>query len=343
MKKFYITLLAILLVLAMVSCGQSKTENNEPSSTELTKIEDNAVTEPPVTKENEVINIGTLMGPTGMGLSKVMEDNETSKLYNFEVFQSPNDIVPKLINGELQIATIPSNLGSVVFNKTEGKIKVVGINTLGVLYILDSSGTVNTLEDLKGKTIVTSGQGAVPEYVLNYILEENGLVVGQDVNVTYLPTHQDVATKIITNEAEIVMLPEPNVSATMMQNENIKNVIDITDEWAKVTNDSMLPMGIVVATTSFLEQNTDGYNIFMTEYRNSVDFVNNNEEAPALIEKFGIVPKAPIAKMAIPNSNIVLIEGIDMEANLKTFYDILFEKDAMSVGGKVPSDEFYKK
>lgn len=333
-KKLFTTLISIAI---LTGCGSNPATTATPQA-DNKSVETQAADAVPT----GTVKVGTLMGPTGMGLAKMMEDNETSKAYEFEILANPNDMVPKITNGELDIATIPSNLASVIFNKTDGAIEVVGINTLGVLYILQNGDTVNTVDDLKGKTIYSAGQGAVPEYVLNYILANNDMKVGEDVFVEYLPTHADVSARLITGEIEIGMLPEPNVTSAMMQNPEIRNIIDITSEWARITDENNLPMGVVVATKTFLDDNEEDYERFMLDYKASIDFVNNNDGAPALIEKFKIVPKAKIAELAIPNSNIVLITGDDMESNLKEFYEIVFEANPASIGGKLPSDEFYE-
>ena len=292
----------------------------------------------------EQIRVLTLMGPTGMGMAKLISDDKNEKSeqdYTFTVASAPDQITAEVIKGNFEIAAVPVNLASVLYNKTEGKIKLAGVNTLGVLYVLENGNTINSVADLKGQTIYATGQGANPEYTLRYILTKNGIDPDNDVNIEFKAEHAELATQMTAGLVNIGMLPEPNVTSVLMNNENVRIALDLTKEWKNVSGTELV-QGCIIVSAEFAEKYPDALNTFLKEYKASVDFVNANvDEASALIEEAGIVPKAAIAKKAIPNCNIVLITGEDMKAPVSAMLNVLYESAATSVGGKLPDDGFY--
>lgn len=296
----------------------------------------------PQTKK-EKIKIAALKGPTGMGIVKLMEDNKD--LYDITLFDSPDQLVSKIVNGELDGAAVPSNLAPVLYNKTNGGIQLLGINTLGILYVVENGNTIKDIKDLKGKTIYSSGKGSTPEFVLNYILKKNGLEPDKDVKIEYKMQHSDLAAAVASKEVSIAVLPEPFVTTTKMKDTDMQIPIDLTKEYEKVSGDnSKLVMGTIIFRKDFLTKRGSDADDFLTKYKASVDFVNNNkEEAGKLIEKNGILPKAKLAEMAIPKCNIVFISAKDGKESLNKFYNVLKENDPKSIGGKLPDENFYYK
>ncbi len=297
------------------------------------------------TKETkkEKIKIAALKGPTGMGMVKLLDENKED--YEITMFDSPDQIVSKVVNGEVDGAAVPSNLAPILYSKTQGKIQLVGVNTLGILYVVENGSTLKDIKDLKGKTIYSSGKGATPEFVLNYILKKNGIDPDKDVKIEYKGQHSDVAAIVASQPGTIAVLPEPFVTTTKMKVNNLQIPIDLTKEWEKVSGpDSKLIMGTLVFNKSFIDKRGKDVDEFLTKYKSSVDFVNKNkEEAGKLIEKYAIMPKAKIAEMAIPKCNIVFISAKDGKSALNKFYEVLKESDAKSIGGKVPDENFYYK
>ena len=295
------------------------------------------------TKPVEPLEVAALNGPTGIGMVQMLEEMEGAEnpKYNIALYQSPDEIVGKVVSGELDIACVPSNLGAVLYNKTEGGIKLLGMNTLGVLYIVENGQTVQNIEDLKGKTILSSGKDSTPEFVLNYILNEAGLVPGEDVTVEFMGNHSDIASKLMAEEGTIALLPQPFVTTVLAKNENIRMAIDVNEAWNNL-NQMDLPMWIIIANANVVKDNAKGIEAFLKDYETSVKFVDENlEDAAALVEKFGIVPNAALAKVAIPKCNIVYRDSSASKDSLNKFYEILEQANPKAVGGKLPDEAFY--
>lgn len=292
------------------------------------------------------INVATLKGPTGLGMLKIIDDSEKCEVnnYNISVFNDPNNVASRLISGEVDIATIPTNMASMIYNKTNGDIKIAAINTLGVLYILSSNDNIKSIEDLKGKTIFASGKGSAPEYALKYVLTQNNLEISKDVTVEYKLDHEELASLAIAGKIDIVLLPEPFVTQVVRKNPSFKVKIDLTDEWNKITlTDNSLPMGCIAVRRQFIKENSLQFDKFLSEYENSINFLNENREIAAeLSNKYNIMPK-DVAFNAIPKCKVVFISGEEMVEKVNEFLSILFEFEPKSVGGKVPNEELYYK
>lgn len=298
----------------------------------------------------EKMNIAALKGPTAMGLVWDMNEtdvfneqvsaSENGSIYNYSIYAAPDELTPLIIKGEVDIACIPANLASVLYNKTEGEIEVLAINTLGVLYIVENGGeTVNNITDLKGKTIYASGQGSTPEYALRYLLAQNG--IADDVNIEWKTEHAECLTALTENPGSVALLPQPFVTTAMMKNEGIRVAIDLNDAWDALGTGSSLITGVCVGRKEFINAYPDAVNEFLDVYKHSVEFVNSNtDDAAALVGKYDIVPEA-VAKKALPACNITFISGEEMKAKLSGYLQVLFDSDPKSVGGKLPADDFY--
>ncbi|MBO4869275.1 MAG: ABC transporter substrate-binding protein [Clostridia bacterium] len=322
MKKIIALLLAAIMLAGTVSLVSCTQKEDKP----------------------EQIRVLTLMGPTGMGMAKLITDGKEGKNaqeYTFTVATAPDQVSAQVIKGDFEIAAVPVNLAAVLYNKTDGAVKVAGVNTLGVLYMLENGSTVNSVADLKGKTIYATGQGSTPEYALRYILTKNGIDPDKDVTVQYLAEHAELATQMTAGSVTLGMLPEPNVTSVMLNNKDVRIALDLNAEWKKVSGADMV-MGCIIVSAKFAEEHPQALKKFLEEYKASVEFANGDvDEAAAVIEAAGIVPKAAVAKKALPNCNIVLLTGKDMKTPLQGMLNVLFEAEAKSVGGKLPDDAFY--
>lgn len=296
------------------------------------------------TKEEEITaKVASLKGPTAMGMVKMMEDekNNTENDYEFMIAGSPDELTPKLVNGEVDIAAVPSNLSSILYNKTEGEVVTLGINTLGVLYIVENGNNINSIQDLKGKTLYASGKGATPEYALNYILKANGIDPEKDLTIEYKSEHTECLAAISAEEGAVAMLPQPFVTTAITKNPQIKIALDLNKEWENSTNNSLLVTGVLVARKDFVEKYPEKVSDFLNEYKESVEFTNNDiDSAAQLIGAHDIVP-AEVAKKAIPYCNITFIDGEEMKGKLEGYLNTLFEQNPESIGGKMPSEDFY--
>lgn len=296
-------------------------------------------------EEKTVIRVASLKGPTAMGLVKLMEDAsvepETLKNnYEFTIESAPDMIVPLLAKNDVDIASIPANLASILYNNT-GKVRVIAVNTLGVLYLVgDKSLSINSVEDLRNKTIYSAGKGSTPQYALEAILKGYNLVDGKDCYIEWKSEHSECVASIKNDKDALALLPQPFATAALMQNDNLSLCADLNELWKDLTGVPLIT-GCTVVTTSFLEKNKSAVDSFLAEYKKSADWVNSNiEEASLLIEKNDII-KAQIAKKAINKCNIVVWTGDEMKNSLSIYLDALYNENPKSVGGSVPSEEFY--
>ena len=290
--------------------------------------------------------VAALKGPTAMGMVKMMSD-DAGATYDFGIRAAIDEITPLLVKGEVDIAAVPANLASVLYNNTQGKIQVLAINTLGVLYIVENGSTVTSIEDLRGRTIYASGKGATPEYALNYLLTSNGIDPEKDVTLEYKSEHSECLASLLADEGSVAMLPQPFVTTAQMKQEGINVVLDMTAEWNKLQegseNPSAMLTGVVVGRTEFIQNNPEVVSTFLDSYHASVDFANANvDEAVAIIGQYDIIPEA-VAKKAVPHCSIVCIEGAEMQTLLSGYLSVLFEQNPKAVGGTLPDDGFYYK
>lgn len=294
-------------------------------------------------EQAETYEVAVLKGPTAIGFIKAWEDSdngETINTYHVTAYGTADEITAGIAKGDIDIAAVPCNLAAVLFSKTDGDISVSAINTLGVLYMVSASDEIHSVQDLKGKTIYTTGQGTTPEYTLNYILEKNGLKVGEDVKVEYKSEAAEAAAFMSQSEDGIAMLPQPYVSTVLMQNDKMKICLDMTEEWNKVSEEPLVT-GVVIARNEVVGRNTKAYEVFLKDYQDSVKYVTEHtDDAAALVEKHDIF-KAAVAKNAIPKCNITLITGEEMKKVIAAYLQVLYEANPQSVGGVMPEDSFY--
>lgn len=323
MKKTSVILLAVLWLSAVLLTGCSAKEEAQPVD----------------------VKVIALKGPTAMGLVQFMNQADSGELtdnrYSFEIAAAIDEVTPKIAQGKVDIAAVPANLASVLYNNTKGAVQVLAINTLGVLYIVESGNTITSVEELKGKTIYASGKGATPEYALHFILSQNGIDPEKDVTIEWKSEHTECLAALIAQEGAIAMLPQPFVTTAQAKSTDIRVALDLTQEWDKLSTDSSLLTGVIVARKEFVEKNPAAVKAFMEHYEASVTYVNENvEDAAKLIEQYDIVPAA-VAVKAVPNCNITFITGDEMKTKLSGYLSVLLEQNPQAVGGTLPEEDFY--
>ena len=348
LKRVFAAVTAFALCASLAGCGaaasvsESAAESAAESTAESAVEAEPAATEAPAESEatEATLRIAGLKGPTTMGLVNLMAD-EVASSYDFTMYGAADEIVPLLVKGDLDAAAVPANLAATLYNKTNGAVEVACINTLGVLYIVENGETVNSVADLKGQTIVTTGKGTTPEYVLRYVLSENGVDPDSDVTIEYCSEATEALSKVQAGKATIAMLPQPFVTSAMSQVEGLRVALDMNEEWQKVAG-SKLVTGVLVVRKDAVENDPEAFASFMEGYAASVEAANSDlEGTAALCEQYGVVAKAALAQKALPQCNIVFETGDEMKADLETYFNVLYAADPTSVGGTLPADDFY--
>ena len=339
-QKGFTTMKKVLsLVLAMVMCLSVFTAC---SSNEETDID--------VPVSTATFAIAGMKGPTTMGMTKLMKDAEVNNadeayegnVYNVEMYGTAQEINPLLIQGQLDVAAVPANVAATLYAKTEGAVQVAAVNTLGVLYMVQIGDAVQSVQDLVGKTIYTTGKGTTPEFTLRHILAENGIDPDKDVTIEFKSEATEVGALLAAAEGDMVaMLPQPYVTAVQAQNANVTVCLDMTEEWGKIS-DQQLITGVLVARKAFIEENKEAFDVFLADYAASTKYVTENiDEAAAWVAEYGIVAKEPLAKKAIPQCNITCVTGEEMKALVNNYCSVLFDQNSASVGGTMPDEAFY--
>jgi NitT/TauT family transport system substrate-binding protein len=333
-------LIAVLLVLAtmlmLASCKPEQPNNNENDNSTVDK--------------NLQVNVTVLSGTTGFGMAPLMQSHADGKAalnYNFKVEADASNVNAALINGTVDIAALPTNAASVVYNKTGGAVQLLAINTLGVLYLLDNGNNITSFEDLKGKTVAAPAQN--PTFIFKYLCEQNGLKVGApgdaDVDVIIdngYTSPAELQANVAAGNVTLAVLPEPLVTVVKSSNADVKVAMDLTAEWNKVAPENSLVQGCIVVRKEFAEQHPAEVAAFLAEYEASVNFLTTNvAEAAEMVAAQGVFAKAPVAAKAIPNCNVCFMTGADMKAAMSTFLSVMLGVQPASIGGKLPADDFY--
>lgn len=325
-------LTALLLALCMVLCLASGCDTAGNIDDDQPKAED------------VTVRVGAMNGPTAMGMVKLMDDAEngkTSNEYEFSLETGADVFAPALAKGELDIAAVPANLASILYNNTDGGVKVIAVNTLGVLYVVERGDTVKSVQDLKGKTIYATGEGAAPEFGLRYILKENGIDADNDLSIRWCADTTEALSLIAADESAVAMLPQPFVTAAQSKVPGLRIALDLNEEWEALGNGSAMVTGVLVVRSEFAQQHPEQLDRFLEEYKASVEYVTeNNEDAAALIGGYEIVAE-PIALMALPYCNITCLTAKGMKSALEGYLKVLYDMKPAAVGGELPGADFY--
>lgn len=297
------------------------------------------------TKETTpTINIGCMKGPTGIGMIKLLSDSDEGKTeakYNYTIAGTADEIATGLLKGDLDIAAVPCNLASVLYNKSEGEILTLAINTLGVLYIVEAGETITSVEDLKGRTIYSTGQGTTPEYTLRFLLSSAGLDPDKDVNIQFKSEAPEVLAALKQDNTAVAMLPQPYTTVALNSDENMRIALDVTKEWENFNEGNTVVTGVLVARKTFIGENKSTLEGFLKEYEASTAYANSNiDNTAALLEKYDIF-KAAIAKKAIPYCNVTFITGEEMKNKALAYLSVLSNENPASIGGKLQEEMFY--
>lgn len=347
LKKILALVLVLVLMLSFAAC----TVTNDTDTT----TNDTVTTLPDETTEEykgEKVKVAAIKGPTGMGMVKLMDNSR----YDFTLTSDPTEVVSLIASKSVDIAACPLNLAANLYKKTAGNVRMLGINTLGVLYVLTNGEAVSSMSDLEGKTVYSTGEGATVQYIINHLFEKNSL---KETKLEFLSEHSELSAKLISGDVKIAVLPEPFVTIATSKNENVKVAFSLTDEWNKVNPETELAMGCVIVRDDFAKENPDAVKQFIMDNKASVEFVNTNSyEASKLMVEKGIVESAVFsvnesnekkaeaaakekAEDVISRCNIVFIDGEMMKTVANANFRVYFDADPKSIGGEMVSDKLY--
>ena len=337
-KTWMAALMAAALSVGLMGCTAANQTQATPQVTTSQEV-----------VQGEEVRLAVISGPTGIGAAKLLTDSdrgETVNHYTYTIASDNNEVVSGLTSqeGEFDIAMVASNMAANLYNKTDGDVRILALGTQGVLHILEGSGgtAIQSMADLKGKTIYATGQGANPEYILRHLLAENGLDPDKDVEIVFAdPT--EISAKLLSGEIDTAMLPVPAATAAIAKSQgSVRDAIDLTQAWNDLDNGSQLIMSAVVARADFIEEHPQAVQTFLREYEGSVTYVRDNPElAGELVAQLGIAPSAAIAQKAIPQCNLVFLSGADMKPAISGYFEVLYDIDPTAVGGALPDDGIY--
>lgn len=345
-KKLLSTAMILCLAFSLLTgCSSNKAEDAK-TDVKQSETDTDKETKPNDTAKDEAadINIACMKGPTAIGMIHLLSDSDkgsTKNRYHYTITGTADEITTGLVSGSLDIAAVPCNLASVLYNNTKGEIVTAAINTLGVLYIVEGGETIKSVTDLKGKTLYSTGQGTTPEYTLRYLLTKAGLDPDKDVTIEYKSESADVVSALAQNPEAAAMLPQPYVTVAQMNNDKLRIALDITKEWEAADENSTVVTGVIVARKSFIEEHPDAFRNFLAEYHQSTQAANSSiEETAALLEQFDIF-KAAVAKQAIPYCNVTYIDGKEMQEKMLAYLTVLYQQNPASIGGKLPEEGIF--
>lgn len=330
MKKIFALLLSLVMVFSLCACGGTAPAEEAPEETAF---------------EGTTIRLGGLKGPTSMGMVKMLSDSEagnTVNTYEFTMAGSADELTPKLLQGELDVLAVPANLGSILYNNSDGAVQMLAVNTLGVIYMVEKGGeTVTDWESLKGQTIYATGKGSTPEYALTYLLNQYGLDPASDVTIEWKSEPSEVVAMMAAQDHVVAMLPQPFVTVAQGKFPDLKIAMSLTEEWNALDNGSQFITAGLLVRTAFAQENPEALAAFLEEYAASTQYINENvAEGAQLVGQYEIV-EAAVAEKAIPYCNIVCITGSDMQTMVTGYLQTLYDQNPQAVGGAMPGDDFF--
>ena len=344
-KRLFALGLVLALALSLAGCAKDPGPSPTPTAQPTAAVTPTPEPTPSPAADRTEVNLAVLKGNTGMSAVKLMADSDagsTANDYHTTIAAAPTDVTGKLINGDIDIAALPTNVAATLYQKTDGGVQMLAICGLGVLYVLENGESVHSVADLAGRTLYATGQGANPEYVLNFLLEQNGLEPGVDVTVEW-KTSDELTALMASGDIELCMLPVPAATGVMMKNQDVRFALDFTEEWDRSVSDgSVLTMSCIVVRTAFAQEHPEAVETFLKEYGASVEYVRDNpKEAAELVARYEITPSAAVAEAAIPQINLVYLTGAEMAPAIQGYFGVLWRADPASIGGGIPDDGFY--
>ena len=297
---------------------------------------------------SQSINIGLLNGPSCIPCAQLNENlhkiGETEVEY--EMFATPQELLPKMIKKEIDIGFMPVNVAAKVYDSTNHKIICCGITGEGNLALITKNKNIKSLKDLKGKTVFVAGLGATPEYITKYILEKEGIVLNDEKGIFLdfsLPTNQ-IVPELLAGKIDYAIVPEPFITIASEKSKNKINIIDLQKDYFLKYFQQNYPLTVMVVRSDFAEENPDLLKIFLEQYKSALSWtLDNPSDAGQLCEKYNFGLKKNVVEKSIPKSNYVFIPAVKGKLIIESLLQLFIEEDNSFLNGKLPEDDFYYK
>lgn len=331
--------LALVVVAACAGCSPASDASASSSTSSAASSAASSSDAAEVTQAADSLRIASMKGPTSVGLASMMQQNQGV----FTVAAAADEVSALLLQDEVDIACVPANLAATLYNKTDGAVRVIDVNTLGVLYVVTADESVDSLEALAGRTVYMTGKGTVPEYTLRALLAAAGMSM-DDVDVQFKSEAAEVAALLGADENAVGILPQPYATALTLKNSDVKMTIDLTQVWEEATGGSQgsVITGVTVARASFVEENSEVIDEFLARHAASALVAQSDPASiTSTVVDLGIIESEAIAEAAIARCNVTCLTGEGMKSALSGYLDALYAQDPSSVGGSLPEDDFY--
>jgi NitT/TauT family transport system substrate-binding protein len=291
-----------------------------------------------------IVDMAVMQGPSGfgtIGLNRNEGRLDDQTRIDLSVYPSPNEVIARLANGELDIAALPTNVAANLYAKGV-PVKTAAVVGEGMLLFLTTDKTITELSDLQNRKISIPGSGSTPDQMTKILVSALGFDYESDVQLDYsIASPAQLAQMMIAGKLDLAVLPEPFVTMVLNANDQTVPLLDVQILWSALTGTGNYPMTVIVVSDGFIAEHSDRLPLVMGAIKDSVEWVNANPgDAGVMIEEAGIM-KAAMATPAIPRCNLVFRTATEGYDAMDTYLKVLHGFDYASVGGSVPDESFY--
>lgn len=343
-NRIFIVAVALLVATSVAFAGGKKETASDVPATEAPSA------------GSLTLNVAALNGPSGIPMAYLFENKPevVGADFQFQVAAGADVLLPKLLKGEVDVGILPPNVAAKVFTKNNEALVVGAVMGQGMLNLITKDASVTSLADLKGKTVTVAGQGATPEYMVRYLLKENGIKVAEDgiattdsVALDFSIPNAEIAAALISGKIQYAIVPEPFSTVATTKDASVVKAINLQDEYAKVQKSSgkdsvNYPMTVIVVRKQLAEQSPEVVRGLLASFQKAVDWtLANPAEAGKLVEQHTLGLQAPIATKVIPNGAYVFVPAKEAQSQLEQLYSIFLDFAPEAIGGQLPSSNFY--
>ncbi len=299
-RRITAAMLALLMLFGFAACGGENGVEEEETEL-LTEIATSYI-------RDTKTKIAALNGNSALCISKFASDRE----YNYETnyYDTEAEIAGLIKNGGADMAVMPLDSAAKLYNETNGAIQLVSVLSSGYYHVLEKGKKINSVADLKGKTVYAAYQGTGFEAVAAHILKENGV---DPEKIQFKATDKDVALLTADGTAEILILPEPYASKVLNNEAEYRKALDLNAEWEKISG-TPLAQTVVVARKEFINAKPEIIDEFLSLGKIAVNYLRTNTYgAPVFLKDKGFAETVDLATAMIPGINLNFLSGEEMK------------------------------